>query len=108
MKECLTGRMSLRKASRQFRIQLGTLQIKCKNRNSKKVGTPLHLSNETKTHLVTSINTPSNWKIPLTSIDIKLLLKDYLDQSGVHDSLFKNNVPCDDTKFTRPDLLHFP
>ena len=73
MKECLTGRMSVRKASRQFGIPLGTLQNKCKNRHSKKVGTPLCLSNETETHLVTSINTLSHWKSPLTSIDINLL-----------------------------------
>ena len=73
MKECLTGRMSVQKASRQFGIRLGTLQNKCKNRHSKKVGTPLHLNNETETHLVTSINTLSNWKIPLALIDIKLL-----------------------------------
>ena len=96
MKECLTGRMSMRKASRQFGIPLGTLQNKCKDRHSKKVGTSLRLSNETETHLVTSINTLSHCKIPLTSIDIKLLVKDYLDRSSVHDSRFKNNVPGND------------
>ena len=56
----------------------------------------MRLSNETEIHLVTSINTLSHWKIPLTSIVIKLLVKDYLDRSGVHDSRFKNNVPGDD------------
>jgi len=43
--------------------------------------------------LVDSINQLANWKVPLDSLDVRLLVKGYLDKLGINDRRFSNNFP---------------
>ena len=91
-----TGKLSRRKASAMYHIPLGTLNNKINNKCTKRVGAPLRLTAECEERLLITIDHLSEWKLPLDATDIKLLVKDYLDRSGVTDSRFKNNCPGND------------
>jgi len=54
------------------------------------------LSDDAESHLVKAIDHLAEWKVPLCAMDIRLLVKDYLDRRGVHDARFRNNCPGDD------------
>lgn len=88
-----SGRMSMRKASVTYKIPFGTLRNKCSDKFVKRVGAPLRLSAECEQRLLLTIDHLSEWKVPLDSMDIRLLVKEYLDRTGVTDSRFKNNCP---------------
>ncbi len=93
---CKVKKMSYRKASKQFNIPYGTLLNKCKNKHSGKVGTPLRLTDECEAFLLQAIDLLAEWKVPLQQLDIRLLVKDYLDRKGVNDTKFKDNCPGED------------
>ena len=61
-----------------------------------KTGGQLRLTPEVERRLLVTIDTLSEWKIPLTGMDIRLLVKAYLDRIGVHDNRFKDNCPGPD------------
>jgi len=54
------------------------------------------LTSVTELRLVKAINTLAAWKYPLSSTDIRLLVKDYLDHCSVNDTRFENNTPGPD------------
>lgn len=91
-----TGRMSLRKASTEYKVPLGTLHNKITGKCTKPIGAPPRLSPASERHLLTTINHLTDWKVPVDSMDIRLLVKDYLDRCGINDSRFKNNFPGTD------------
>ena len=91
-----SGRLSLRKASRNFKIPYGTLHNKVNGNHSKKVGGHIRLSEEYENKIVATITTMSNWKIPITGLEIRKLVKSYLDKQGIVDSTFRNNLPGPD------------
>src|SRR6266516_5161719 len=62
----------------------------------KPVGAPQRLSPTCEQHLLKTIDHLSEWKVPLDAMDVRFLVKDYLDRSGVTDSRFKNNCPGPD------------
>ena len=80
-----SSRLFLRKASWDFGISYGTLHNKVNRNHSKKVGGQILLSQECENKIVATIVTMSNWKIPLTGLEIQKLVKSYL--------AFCNNLP---------------
>ena len=74
----------------------------CGTVNSKhegKAGGQPRLSAESKLAIVHTIDTPTKWKVPLTGLQIKFLVKAYLDRKGIHDTRFVNNLPGQDCIF---------
>jgi len=88
--------LSARKASQKYGIPLGTINNRVSGKHSSRVGAPMRLSPATESRLVENINTLATWKVPLGHLDIRLLVKDYLDQSGVSDARFADNCPGPD------------
>jgi hypothetical protein len=69
---------------------------KVAGKHSGQSGGQKRLSDDTESHLLKAIDHLAEWKVPLCAMDIRLLVKDYLDRSGVHDARFRNNCPGDD------------
>ena len=62
----------------------------------KPAGGQLRLPNVVEMKTVNTINHGNhlaNWKIPLDAMDVRLLVKNYLDRKGVTDARFTNNLP---------------
>jgi len=91
-----SGKMSILKASKKFSIPYGTLYNKSQDLHMKKVAGQYRLSDNAKRTLVNTINHLANWKVPMDSFDVRLLVKGYLDKQGVHDRRFVNNFPAID------------
>ena len=88
--------MSIRKASKEFKIPFGTLRNKIKGLHSGKVGRPFRLSTECEVQILETIDCLATWRIPLTAQSLCHMVKGYLDSRGVVDSVFTNNLPGKD------------
>lgn len=82
-------------AARDHNVPRSTLYDKWRGFHQKDLGGQQRLSKELELLIVSSLNTLAKWKIPLTGLDIRLLVKDYLDQSGMQD-IFTDNMPGPD------------
>lgn len=98
VQECRTGKLSMLTASKRYHIPYGTLNNKVRGRHTKRPGAPNRLLPETEQRLVTTIEVLIEWKLPVDHVDVRLLVKDYLDRCGVQDARFKNNYPGDDSR----------
>ena len=96
VRQVKSGRMSLRKAIRSYKIPHGTLFNKVHGIHNRRTGGQHRLSPEAENRLLATIDLLCTWKVPLTGLDIRLLVKDYLDRAGVHDSRFCNSCPGED------------
>ena len=74
-----------------YPIPLLTKNRRCYKR--KKHGGQPRLAETIESLLVKTISAMTNWRVPLDSLDIHLLVKTYLDKCGVTDTRFKDNLP---------------
>ena len=88
--------MSLPKASKTYTIPLGMLQNKAISAHSGSVGRPPRLSKECCKKIAKCIDVLADWKVPLSGLEICLLVKEYLDAKRVKHLEFKNNSPGPD------------
>jgi len=88
--------LSARKVSQKYGIPLGTINNRVSGGHGSRVGAPTRLSAATESRLVETITTLATWKVPLGHLDVRLLVKDYLDRSGVSDARFADNCPGPD------------
>ena len=93
LQEIRNNNMSIRKAATKHGIPYRTLRHKFKGMHTKKFGGQGRLSQECEQQLVASINTLTQWKVPLNGFDIRLLVKSYLDSRDADDARFTNNMP---------------
>lgn len=84
---------SLRDVSRMFGIPTCTLSRKRRGLFNGKFGGQKALSDEEEKTLIDGIVLAGNWGFPLTTYDIKLIVKNYLDRKGAREKKFKNNTP---------------
>ena len=84
---------SILTASRKHNIPYGTLYNRVHHLHIKKVGTPFRLTSETEQLVVNAVQKLGQWKVPLDGLDVRFLVKSYLDKQGVADNRFKNNLP---------------
>lgn len=84
--------VSLRKAAEQFGISRCALTAAVKG-NTKKVGRPFILSTDDQQILAECIGMSAEWGFPLTILDIRLIVKGYLDRNGRTEPRFKDNMP---------------
>ena len=85
--------MSLRQAEKVFQISKSVLHRKLTNPNLKHIGGQPILGFETEEILVSRIKKCAEWGFPLDAIDIRMIVKGYLDRKGTKILKFKNNLP---------------
>ena len=76
--EIRKGLKSIRKASLTYKIPRSTLANKILHRHKKSAGGQTRLSDQCETMIVSALNILTKWKVPLTGIEIRLLVKNYL------------------------------
>ena len=94
--EAIKTGMSIRSASELYEIPKSTLADKVKGFHNKEVGRPVAISAEEEKLLVERILLASEWGFPMSTKDLKSLVKNYLDSLGVVNSRFKENYPGKD------------
>ena len=88
--------ITLSKAAKDSGIAYGTLWNAVNQKHERLAGGQPRLSAESELAIVQSIDTLTKWKVPLTGMEIKFLVKAYLDRKGINDRRFKNNLPGQD------------
>lgn len=87
---------TVRQAAKKIGIPNATLARKVNGTHSKRHGGQLRLSEECEAGLLMVIEQLTDWKVPLNAMDLRILVKGYLDKRGVVDSAFKENFPGPD------------
>jgi hypothetical protein len=84
---------SARQASEKFNIPKSTLCYAAKRVTVVKPGGQTVLSEKEEDYLVNGIRCSAEWGFPLTTYDVRLLVKGYLDRCGRNEKRFANNLP---------------
>lgn len=85
--------LTMRAASRKYKIPFGTLQNKVHEKHLKPVGEQTVLSMEEEAAIIKSVTTYADWGYPFTLFDLRLFTKSYLDNIGRTVPAVKSNVP---------------
>ena len=80
----------------QFSVPYASLQNKTKGSHPKNIGGQKRLSDDFEKQSVSAANTLAYWKVPLDRLDIRHLVKNYLDAGRVKDPVFTENLPGTD------------
>lgn len=91
--EIQTGTISYRDAQDKYNIPKSTLQRKIKNKHMKKVGRPTELDSEEEIKLVDGLIILADWGYPVSHLELRLLVKSYLDSLGMVNLRFQDNLP---------------
>ncbi len=90
------GNMSIREASSSFNIPKSTLHRKLKGIQLRPIGHPPSLSPEEERSFVQHLIVVAEWGFPFSNLDLRLMVKAYLDKANRRVSQFKNNIPGED------------
>ena len=93
VQEVKAGHLSYRRAAEKFGIPKSTLLDKVKNSHPKIMGGQTVLDKKEEQVLVEGILRAAHWGFPLTSVDVRYIVKGYLDRSGKREKRFRNNLP---------------
>ncbi|XP_063219560.1 uncharacterized protein LOC134538924 [Bacillus rossius redtenbacheri] len=96
LKNVLQGKMTLRKASKQFSIPLGTLSHKLRNKRTNSIGRPLVFSADEENSFVDHLIKVAEWGFPFNTLDLRMMASAYLNIRGRTVPCFKNNIPSSD------------
>lgn len=88
--------LSSRAASRKYRIPYKTLQNKMKGKHDGAVGRPPAISNEEEKMVAEHIKQCGSWGMPLSLLDVRVIIKNYLDEKGTQIPIFVDNCPGPD------------
>ena len=91
--EDVHGGMSLRKAALLHGLNRQTLANKLAGKHDQKPGRPCALSEPEEQHLAKRLVQMADWGFPCTSMDVRMIVKAYLDRNGIKHPQFNNNVP---------------
>jgi len=96
VKEIQEGKISLRKAHKQYKIPLGTLSHRVARKHGRKVGHPTVFTADEEKAFVDHINVVASWGFPFDAFDVRILVKTYLEKQGKVVKQFANNIPSAD------------
>ena len=85
--------VTLKMAADKYNVPYSTLQRKYTALPTKKPGGQTCLTEETEVLLLKTISTMTDWRVPVDSLDIRLLVKKYLDKRGISEKRFSDNLP---------------
>lgn len=91
--EAVRNGASVRQASLEFGPSRATITKILNGGKSGKVGKPYVLSDEEQEKLAQCLSVAGDWGFPLTTYDVRLVVKGFLDRSGRTITTFKNNLP---------------
>lgn len=92
LEEVLEGKISATQASKKYKIPKGTLINRIHGRHIKMHGGQTAFTKNEEDDLADGLITCAKWGFPLSTLDLRLLAKAYLDRIG-QQSRFKNNLP---------------
>ena len=87
--------MSIRKAATKFNIPKSVLG-RHKKSNIKQRGGQTVLTAATEKILVKRLLLCAEWGYPMDSLDLRMIVKGYMDRQGLRLNKFKNNLPGPD------------
>ena len=90
------GRKTIQGASIDYKIPITTLKNKKYGLHKKSYGGQKRLSSECEEMIASAVNALADWKIPMTAMEIRMLVKDYLDALKLPTEIFKENMPGKD------------
>ena len=76
------GGMPVKQAARQFHVPRTTLQGRAKGNHGEKLGGPTILSPDEEKEIALRLVTFGDWGFPLTTLDLRNMVKAYLDKQG--------------------------
>ena len=85
--------MTLRKASKYFKIPYSTLHDKINKTHEKKSGGQNALSDNLESYIVKTLDLLTTCKVPFDGYGVRCLVKSYLDNEKLNIKKFKNNFP---------------
>lgn len=85
--------MSLRAVAKKYGIPKDTIDRRVKNLHTLKPGGQTILTSNEEQRIVNNLHLASQWGFPFTSLDVRYIIKAYLDSSGRVIQKFKNNLP---------------
>ena len=88
--------MSFRSCSKKYGIPIAVLCRRAKTPNMKTQGGQTALDRELEIYMARRIATCASWGFPLDNLDIRFLVKGYLDGRGVSIRRFRENLPSKD------------
>ena len=89
----LDGHLSLKKASKEYNIPMGTLHNKIHGKHHHKAGGHTVLTHQEEVNIINATTKCGDWGFPLTLFDVQMFVKNYLERQGRTISKFTNNVP---------------
>lgn len=85
--------MTMSKASKEYNIPIGTISHKINGKNFKNPGGQTVFTNEEEECFVEHILAVAQWGFPFDLLDIRMLVKRYIEQKGITITKFVNNTP---------------
>lgn len=97
LQQCLSDvrskTLTQREASIKYNIPRSTIKNKLKNKHRNKPGHPTVFTTEEEQAFVAHTTALSEYGFPITEIDLKIIIQNYLSSRGRQIKQFKNNVP---------------
>ena len=88
--------MTVRAAANYYNVPKSTLHRKCRKMQMKTPGGQLCLTTEEENIIVKHLIVVSDWGFPFSRLDLRLLVKSYLDKCNRTVKRFKENLPGDE------------
>ena len=93
LKKVLDGKISLLKASKIYKIPLGTLYNRVHGKFGKEHGGQKIFLEQEENYFASSLLTCAQWGFPFSTLDLRLIAKAYLDEKKVKHPRLQNNLP---------------
>ncbi|KAF6198877.1 hypothetical protein GE061_006900 [Apolygus lucorum] len=90
------GELSSLRAAAHFNIPRRTLENKVRAKHDKNPGRQTVLSNTEEDEVVEQVLVCADWGMPLDALDLRVIVKNYLDKMGRRVAAFKENLPGPD------------
>lgn len=93
LEQIVEGKLSLNKASKQYKIPYGTLHNRYNGKHGRTTGGQTALTAAEDRAIIQALTTCSDWGFPLSLLDLRIFVKCYLDKQGRNVDKFSNNTP---------------
>lgn len=93
LQKVTNGDLSINAASVNYKIPFGTLYNRYKGMHGSTPGGQPVFTYVEEVAILKAAATCADWGFPLTSFDLRMFAKTYLDQHGRYEAKFKNNIP---------------
>lgn len=97
IREVQAKTLTIDPASKKYKIPRSTLALRVKTKTTyPQSGRPHLLSEVEENILIDHLNAVASWGFPFDLLDLRLLVKSYIDRKGINEPRVKNNLPGPD------------